>query len=112
MSFYLFPEILKQTESAYLYNYWYANSGDFDLLGIALNGNTLVGTDELLAIGGHTQDKVVTSGKKGTGGENLPLMERLVRDVKYLHLGVPIFNHALNTQVAVQAQAQLQVLGS
>ena len=66
----------------------------------------------MLAIGGRTQDKVVTSGKKGTGGENLPLMERLARDVKYLHFSVPIFNYALNIQVAVQAQAQLQVLGS
>lgn len=37
----------------------------------------LVGTAELLVIGGHTQDKVVTSGKEGTGGENLPLKEQL-----------------------------------
>lgn len=40
--------------------------------------NTLVGTAELLAMGGHTQVKVVTCGKKGTGGESLPLMEQLV----------------------------------
>lgn len=67
---------------------------------------------ELLGIGEHTQENVVTSTKKATGGENLPLKESLVREVKYLHFGVQMFHYVLNTQVAVEAQAQSQVLHS